>query len=122
MMRNPNGYMLLTLLRLGGGIVSWTINQANPPLPEILHANVEIKIMALDGFSELPDGEQGELWIRGPNVAKGYWRNVKATEEAFTNDRWLRTGDLARITRDKALNVVGRRKVGIGNSLGEGKI
>ena len=39
---------------------------------------------------------RGELWIRGPNVVKGYWEKPKATAESFT-DGWLHTGDVARL-------------------------
>ena len=106
------GDMLITLLRLVGGIMTWTRNgHAIAPAADILNANIELKIMDLDGLAELPDGEHGELWIWGPNLAKGYWRNANATKDAITEDRWLRTGDLACITQNKALSVVGRIKV-----------
>ena len=99
--------------RLGGGILSYNISDQTliPPATDILHANITLKIMALDGLAELPDGEQGELWIQGPNVVKGYWRNPEATTKAFTEDGWVKSGDLAYITERKALCVIGRRKV-----------
>lgn len=37
---------------------------------------------------------QGELWIRGPSVTKGYYKNEKATKETFTDDGWYITGDI----------------------------
>ena len=54
--------------------------------------------------------ESGELWVRGPNVMKGYYRDDEATAEAITEDGWLKTGDLARIGADGALHIVGRLK------------
>ena len=54
--------------------------------------------------------ENGELWVRGPNVMKGYYRDDEATAEAITEDGWLKTGDLARIGEDGALHIVGRLK------------
>ena len=54
--------------------------------------------------------ENGELWVRGPNVMKGYYRDPEATAEAITEDGWLKTGDLARIGDDGALHIVGRLK------------
>lgn len=39
-------------------------------------------------------GEVGEVWLRGPNVMKGYWRDPAATAKALTRDGWFRTGDL----------------------------
>jgi acyl-CoA synthetase (AMP-forming)/AMP-acid ligase II len=56
-----------------------------------------------------PDGV-GELWVRGPNVMKGYYRAPELTAETVTPDGWLRTGDLARIAPDGAVFIVGRVK------------
>jgi fatty-acyl-CoA synthase len=59
---------------------------------------------------DLPDGEVGDLLFAGPAVTPGYWRNPAATQEAFTPDGWLRSGDLARRDADGFYYVVGRRK------------
>lgn len=45
-------------------------------------------------------GEIGELLVRGPNVTQGYWDKPQATEEAFTDDGWFRTGDIIERTGD----------------------
>ena len=42
----------------------------------------------------LPNGEVGEVQICGPHVFKGYWRQPESTQVAFTDDGWLRTGDM----------------------------
>lgn len=52
----------------------------------------------------------GELMIRGGNVTPGYYRDEEATDDAFTEDGWLRTGDLGTIDRDGYLTIVGRKK------------
>ncbi|MGP4020306.1 class I adenylate-forming enzyme family protein [Saccharopolyspora sp. 5N708] len=57
---------------------------------------------------DLPDGEIGELWFRGPNIVRGYWNNPQATAEAFT-DGWFHTGDLGYVT-DGWVHVVDRLK------------
>ncbi|GAA3134867.1 fatty acyl-AMP ligase [Streptomyces rectiviolaceus] len=64
----------------------------------------------------LPDGEVGEIWLRGPSVARGYWDNSDATAEAFRaalhgerEGGWLRTGDLAAL-HEGELYVTGRLK------------
>ncbi len=57
----------------------------------ILLPGVEARILREDG-TEAEYDESGELWLRGKNIAKSYWRNEKATNETFV-DGWLRTGD-----------------------------
>lgn|GEM_PF-25478 len=52
----------------------------------------------------------GEVLIRGTMVFDGYYRNKKATDEAFTKDGWFRTGDLGRVDSDGFLYIVGRGK------------
>jgi len=55
--------------------------------------DVEIQVRDEKG-KELPDGEIGEIVVRGPRIMKGYWRDEAKTEKAFTADGWYRTGDL----------------------------
>lgn len=56
------------------------------------------------------DGEVGEMYIRGPHVSLGYWNNEAATGEAYLDDGWFRTGDLARRDADGFFYIAGRRK------------
>ena len=58
---------------------------------------------------DLPAGTVGELWIKGAQVMTGYWRNEKATAEAFV-DGWYRTGDLAKRDAEGSLSLVDRMK------------
>jgi acyl-CoA synthetase (AMP-forming)/AMP-acid ligase II len=58
----------------------------------------------------VPDGTTGEIVIRGPHVMRGYYKNDKATAEAFTPDGWLRTGDLGHRDADGFFFVTGRIK------------
>lgn len=67
---------------------------------------IEIK---LHGAEQSADGA-GELWVRGPNVMKGYYKAPELTAETITPDGWLRTGDLARLEPDGAITLVGRSK------------
>jgi long-chain acyl-CoA synthetase len=58
---------------------------------------------------EVPQGEVGEIVIRGPNVMKGYWHRPEATAEAI-RDGWFHTGDLARVDSDGYFYIVDRKK------------
>lgn len=55
-------------------------------------------------------GEEGELLLRGPQVFSGYLGASARTREMFTDDGWLRTGDIARMDRDGVYTICGRRK------------
>ena len=57
-----------------------------------------------------PYTEEGELWVRGPQVMKGYLNDPKATSGALTCDGWLRTGDIATFSPDGLVTITGRCK------------
>jgi long-chain acyl-CoA synthetase len=65
---------------------------------------VEVKIDRPD------DAGVGEVLIRGPVVMSGYYKNPDANREAFTSDRWFRTGDLGRMDKRRHLYIAGRKK------------
>jgi long-chain acyl-CoA synthetase len=69
---------------------------------------VKIKIVNENG-EEVPTGEVGELLVQGDNVSPGYFRNEEATIKAL-KDRWLHTGDLAKVDEDGYLFIVDRKK------------
>ena len=58
----------------------------------------------------VPDGEVGELWLRGPHVSRGYWNDPEASAAALDPDGWFHTGDLARRDADGFYYIAGRRK------------
>jgi malonyl-CoA/methylmalonyl-CoA synthetase len=98
------------------GLTETGINTSNPlrgpckpgsvgvPLP-----GVEIGIFDPQTQRRLVDGEAGEIWVRGPNVFGGYWRNPEATASAFS-DGWFRTGDLGAYDHEGYLTILGRIK------------
>jgi acyl-CoA synthetase (AMP-forming)/AMP-acid ligase II len=69
----------------------------------------DLKIMDADGQTELPAGQVGELWARGPQIVKGYWNKPEATAATFV-DGWVRTGDLARLDEEGFCYIVDRAK------------
>ena len=69
---------------------------------------VEIKLVD-SGGQNVGDGEVGELWVRGPNVAKGYYRAPEETAAAINPEGWFNTHDLAQL-KDGHLFIVGRTK------------
>src|ERR1700759_3598236 len=71
-------------------------------------AGVEMKVVDDDGH-EVPQGEVGEIVIRGYNVMKGYWHRPDATAETI-RDGWLYTGDMARVDEDGYFFIVDRKK------------
>lgn len=72
--------------------------------------NTECKIVDHLTGRELGAGEVGEIWVRGPQVMKGYLGNQQATSEMILADGWLRTGDLGYAEADGSLFVVDRLK------------
>lgn len=71
--------------------------------------SAKVKVMARDGLAECPPGEVGEIWVRGPQIMAGYWRNPTATAAAFV-DGWYKSGDLGSLDETGALTVVDRLK------------
>ena len=69
---------------------------------------VEMKVVDDDG-NDVPQGEIGEIVIRGHNVMKGYWNREDATRESI-KDGWFHTGDMARVDEDGYFFIVDRKK------------
>lgn len=70
---------------------------------------VEVAILDQDG-NKLPQGQDGEISIKGPNVTPGYINNPKANEESFTKDGFFRTGDQGKLDEDGFVVITGRIK------------
>lgn len=74
------------------------------PVPD-----TQVKVINEAGET-LAHGEAGELCIKGPQVMKGYWNKEEATQQAFTHDGWLKSGDIAIINDDGFIQIVDRKK------------
>jgi malonyl-CoA/methylmalonyl-CoA synthetase len=64
------------------------------PLP-----GLEVRIVNPETLDDLPPGETGEIWLKGPAVTPGYWQKHEETAKTFV-DGWFRTGDLARVDEE----------------------
>ena len=70
--------------------------------------NTEAKIVDPDTHADLSAGEIGELFVRGPQIMRGYWQDDDATAAIF-NDGWMGTGDMALVDSDGYFRIVGRK-------------
>lgn len=84
--------------------------QNNPGSIGLPVPNTECRIVDIDTLEDVPQGEAGELLVRGPQVMQGYLNNKEATREAFVDGGWLRTGDVARVDEDGFFYIVDRAK------------
>jgi len=99
------------------GMTETSMNTSNPyegerragtvgfPLP-----GVEVKVCDPETGEEIPTGEIGVLWVRGPNVFKGYWKMPEKTREELREDGFFITGDLSLIDERGYVHIVGRGK------------
>lgn len=99
------------------GMTETTMSSSNPydgerragtvghPLP-----NIELRVVDPETAMPLPDGEIGNLEVRGPNVFQGYWRMPEKTAEEFREDGFFMTGDIAKIDEDGYVTIIGRSK------------
>ena len=78
-----------------------------------------LDIMEARICKENPDDKLGEIQVRGENVMTGYYKNPEATKEVFTEDGWLRTGDLGTLDENNNLYIRGRSKTMILSSSGQ---
>ena len=81
------------------------VGSVGMPLP-----GVSARIVDPETESPLPDGQVGEVQIKGAHVFKSYWRQTEKTAEAFTVDGWLRTGDMGARAPDGYFTLKGRAK------------
>jgi long-chain acyl-CoA synthetase len=76
------------------------------PFPSTL-----MKVVELDApGTEVPQGQPGELLLKGPQVFQGYWNNPEETAKALTPEGWLRTGDVVTVDEDGFTSIVDRAK------------
>jgi len=70
---------------------------------------LDVRIVDANG-ADVAEGETGEIWMRGAGLTPGYWNRPAETAKAFTEDRWLKSGDIGRRDADGCYYVAGRIK------------
>ena len=96
----PNVFQVYGLTETTGGVTALPPQDHDPggPRANLLRScgkpvgGHELRIVG-DNGEDMPEGEVGEIWIRGPQIMKGYWRNADATQDSITDDGWFKSGD-----------------------------
>jgi long-chain acyl-CoA synthetase len=75
-------------------------------------SSVEIKLVDAPemGYLHTNYPPQGEIWLRGPSIAQGYYANEEETNKAFTSDGWFKTGDVGQWENSGTLTIIDRIK------------
>ncbi|WP_424984956.1 AMP-binding protein [Microbulbifer sp. S227A] len=84
--------------------------QARTGASGVTAPNTECRIVSTETGADLEPGQSGELWVRGPQVMKGYLNNPEATAAALDQDGWLHTGDIGHFDTDGYLYITDRLK------------
>ena len=71
--------------------------------------STEVAIRDITTGAELPVGETGVIWVRGPQLMSGYWNNIEQTKAAFDNDGWFNSKDLGHFNEHGKLFISGRQ-------------
>jgi acyl-CoA synthetase (AMP-forming)/AMP-acid ligase II len=72
--------------------------------------NTECRLVDPETGDDVGEGEPGELWIRGPQVMKGYLNNEEATRSTIDDEGWLHTGDVATVDSEGFFQIIDRLK------------
>jgi long-chain acyl-CoA synthetase len=89
--------------------MSGPVFDLKPMAAGIISPIIDLRVVDVRGDA-LPSSQDGEIHLRGVTITPGYWQRDDLTQEAFTPDGWLRTGDLGHVDDDGFLHITGRIK------------
>ncbi|XP_072930565.1 uncharacterized protein [Epargyreus clarus] len=98
------------LTETNGGVSVGYKDDTNHAAVGHIFPDSEVKIADLVTQEALPAGQEGEIWYRGPNLMKGYYKDEKSTKEVMTDDGWYKTGDIGKFDDKNYLYVTDRLK------------
>jgi acyl-CoA synthetase (AMP-forming)/AMP-acid ligase II len=75
-----------------------------------LSPSIEARVVDVATLQERGPDETGEIWLRGPNIMQGYWKQPAATADTLVSDGWMRTGDIGYLDSDGCIFLVDRLK------------
>jgi len=98
------------------GMTETGMNFSNPLLGDKIPGSIglplpglEVKIIDPETHQRMAEGQTGEIWLKGPAITPGYWRNQEETQKAFV-EGWFRTGDIGRVDQKGYYYLVDRLK------------
>lgn len=92
------------------GVSSQTWEGWNNPMGGSGQLVPSMSMKFMDNDQEVPQGKEGEIWIKGPNIFKGYYNNPTATAESINHEGWYRTGDIGYADQDNNIYMTDRVK------------
>ncbi|KPJ04598.1 4-coumarate--CoA ligase-like 7 [Papilio xuthus] len=98
------------LTETNGGVSVGRKTDVNHATVGYLFGSCAAKIIDVNTQQALGPGEEGEIWVRGPNLMQCYYKNEQATNEVLTQDGWYKTGDIGKYDTNKYLYVTDRLK------------
>ncbi|KAJ3424363.1 long-chain-fatty-acid--coa ligase [Anaeramoeba flamelloides] len=81
-----------------------SIGNCGPP-----KTTTELKLVDVPEMNYMSENNVGEIWMRGPAIFKGYYKDEKKTKEVLTEDGWFKTGDIGKINSDGTLSIIDRK-------------
>lgn len=91
-------------------VASQIAEEWNKPIGSCGHLSPSMSLKVIQDNKEMEHGKPGEIWLRGPNIFKGYYNNPAATSDAIDAEGWYRTGDIGYVDENDNVFITDRLK------------